>query len=353
MSLVARFAIALAAATPLIGRARAALESNSTRAWAPPPGTLPDLELLEVTPRTLPRVADGRRIVVVAFVNPALPRSATFHATLHELNAQLHVLYSQPARATAGGEDDGGTMRLAYADVGAHRAFVKQYSLKSLPTILAFPRGPNLSFAPFSIAYEDNKTAAHFRREVEHIVAACDGLATMPSAVGQRVEALAESVLEREASMMRAASAAGARAAVKTAAAAAAAVAVDAATGAAAERSAPPAVVEPSAAEVEAAQLHNQTLAAQLDLSDEIETQLAVLEARRTKLLLLRELAASVAANGTAAMARGMNAERALALQRASTVPLDLEMVGASAAGRLKQLSRVSLLVDLFERLHR
>jgi hypothetical protein len=351
MSLVARFAIALAAATPLIGRARAALESNSTRARAPPPGTLPDLELLEVTPRTLPRVADGRRIVVVAFVNPALPRSATFHATLHELNAQLHVLYSQPARATAGGEDDGGTMRLAYADVGAHRAFVKQYSLKSLPTILAFPRGPNLSFAPFSIAYEDNKTAAHFRREVEHIVAACDGLATMPSAVGQRVEALAESVLEREASMMRAASAAGARAAVKTAAAAA--VAVDAATGAAAERSAPPAVVEPSAAEVEAAQLHNQTLTAQLDLSDEIETQLAVLEARRTKLLLLRELAASVAANGTAAMARGMNAERALALQRASTVPLDLEMVGASAAGRLKQLSRVSLLVDLFERLHR
>ena len=49
-------------------------------------------ELVEMTPRNFDRVADGRQVVVCAFVNPALPRSGALHAVLHELRAHFAAL---------------------------------------------------------------------------------------------------------------------------------------------------------------------------------------------------------------------------------------------------------------------
>ena len=82
-----------------------------------------------------------------------------------------------------------------------------------------------------------------------------------------------------------------------------------------------------------------------------MEAQSALLEARQLKLRALRSLVAGVAANGSASLAHHLNRERMHTLAQASTVPLDIEMVGESAATRFANLARIALLVDLFESL--
>ena len=147
--------------------------------------------LFELTPRNFAGVVDGRRVVLAAFVNPQLRRSARMHPVLHELRAHFAA---SPSNAS---------VLVAYADVNAHRGFVKRFALKSLPTLLAFPRGPNLSHAPVLIGYEDNKTTAHYRRELEALVAHCDGLASAPAPLAERVRGLVEGVVLRDAAFER------------------------------------------------------------------------------------------------------------------------------------------------------
>jgi hypothetical protein len=97
--------------------------------------------------------------------------------------------------------------------------------------------------------------------------------------------------------------------------------------------------------------LRNETSALLRELGDELAVQEALLAARRKKLAMLRSLAANIEANGTAALAKILNVERAAALRTAATVPLNLEMVGETAGKRLDDFARLSLIVDLFESL--
>jgi hypothetical protein len=335
----------------------------------------PATRLVELTPRNFARVVDGRRVVVCAFVNPVLPRSVALHAVLHDL--RVHFAALPPAESAV----------VAFADVGTHRSFAKQYALKRLPTLLAFPRGPNLAHAPIAIGFEDNKTAAHYRRDIEAIVAHCGGLAGAPAPLRERTSELMQGVLRREAAFerqergrdaafeaAREKAAAAEAAAAEAAAAEAAAVAPDgdaaaaaAATFATLGPAAPSAAATPKALRKRArsarvfnasepdgeelAGLRNESAALLRELDDELAAQIALVDARRSSLVALRALAAGIEANGTAALARLMNLERAEALRLASIVPLDLEMVGATAQRRLDDFARLSLIVDLFESL--
>ena len=101
----------------------------------------------------------------------------------------------------------------------------------------------------------------------------------------------------------------------------------------------------------ELAGLRNETAALLVEFDEELAAQLALIETRRKKLVALRALAANIEANGTAALAKLMNLERAQTLRVASTVPLNLEMVGETKERRLEDFARLSLIVDLFESL--
>jgi thioredoxin-like negative regulator of GroEL len=71
------------------------------------------------------RVLDGSRTVLVAFVHPALPRSARLQPLLHALRATLQ---------------DDPTVRVAFVDLSVERLLASKYAIRETPTLLVFPR---------------------------------------------------------------------------------------------------------------------------------------------------------------------------------------------------------------------
>jgi hypothetical protein len=282
-------------------------------------------DLVEVAPRNFASIVDGRRVAVVAFVHPFLPASGALHPILHQLN-QHYV--------AAGGAEGGGGVLVAYADVHRHRDFVRRFAFKSIPSILVFSRGPNVDLAPSSITYAANKTEHDYRREIDVLVHSGNGLASVARAVVERVQPLLAAATERDEAERRALAAGG----PAPNATAEAAVAADGAGGggAGAGEAAPEHPLKArTRALLEAAEL-------------EIEAQLAMVEVSRRKLVFVRDTLRAVEASGMGALAHAMNSARATLLTQASSTPLDVELVAASAADRNALAANIAVLTDLF-----
>ena len=300
--------------------------------------------LFELSPRNAPQVLDGRRVTVVAFVNPELPKSISFHATLHELNSYYESRQTGPDA----------TFRIAFADLNKHRSFVKRFEFKSVPSILAFPRGPNMDSSPVPIAYWDNKTVSDYRREIDLILAHCDGISSLHGVLKDEIADLTETVVEREVLEL---SLANLKKKIKknkkkemeqeTEQKHETQIDSDGSTTNSS------AIVNPlDAALIKLEEAKNQTSAILRIIQDDIDSALAVLAVKTSKLNMLRTLLIDVETNGTAPLARRLNLERSRALKQAASIPLDLEMVGETAEERLLSLAAVSLTLDVFETLN-
>jgi len=78
-----------------------------------------------ITQHNHDRVLDGRNTMLVAFVNPLLPRSARLQPVLHELRAAFE---SEPQ------------LGVAFVDCSAERRLSAKYGVRELPTLMVFPR---------------------------------------------------------------------------------------------------------------------------------------------------------------------------------------------------------------------
>jgi hypothetical protein len=300
-------------------------------------------DLFELSPRNMPQVLDGRRVTVVAFVNPELPKSLSFHATLLELNTHFERRQRGPDA----------TLRIAYADLNKHRSFVKRFEFKSVPSILAFPRGPNMDSSPIAIAYWDNKTVSDYRREIEVILAHCDGISSLHETLKDGVTDLTETVVEREthelslASLKKKMKKKKMKKEVEMEDEALVQIESDGGT------TNTSIIVDPiDVAAMKVEDVKNQTNMILREIQADIDTAIKILEIKKLKLDMLRALLIDVETNGTAPLARRLNIERSRALKQAASIPLDLEMVGETAEERLLSLAGVSLTLDVFETLN-
>lgn len=121
--------------------------------------------------------------MLLAFVNPLLPRSADFHPVLHLLRetfdgAHIELVKSDGVHNGLSGAAD---VRIAFADVRKHREFIHTHALRELPALFVYGAAlPTGSFVPLN--YSANKTAAAYACELNalaHLVSA-PGLQTRP-----------------------------------------------------------------------------------------------------------------------------------------------------------------------------
>jgi hypothetical protein len=288
--------------------------------------------LFEINPRNANNVLDGRKVTVVAFVNPELPRSLSFHSILHQLNTYYKRQQSGPDA----------TFRLAFADLNKHRSFVKRFEFKSIPSILVFPRGPNMDSSPISIAYWDNKTVSDYRREIDLILTHCDKISSLNDVLKDQISDFTNAVVEREVQELKYQKLQKMNQKND--------IQINADGMTINTNSSFDNPLDNVKEKLE--EMKNQTSLLLEDLQKEIDTALAILSVKTLKLNMLRTLLNDVETNGTAPLARRLNVERSRALKQAASIPLDLEMVGVTAEERLLSHASVSVVLDVFETLN-
>jgi len=288
--------------------------------------------LFELNPRNANNVLDGRKVTVVAFVNPELPRSLSFHSILHQLNTYYKRQQSGPDA----------TFRLAFADLNKHRSFVKRFEFKSIPSILVFPRGPNMDSSPISIAYWDNKTVSDYRREIDFILAHCDKISSLHDILKDEISDFTVAIVEREVQELKHQKLQKMNQEKD--------IQINADGMTIYENSSFDNPLDNVKEKLE--EMKNQTSLLLEELKKDIDTALAILSVKTLKLNMLRTLLNDIETNGTAPLARRLNVERSRALKQAASIPLDLEMVGVTAEERLLSHASVSVVLDVFETLN-
>jgi len=213
--------------------------------------------------------------------------------------------------------------------------------------------------SPIAIAYWDNKTVSDYRREIEIILAHCDGISSLHETLKDGVADLTETVVERETHELSLASLKKKMKKKKIkkeeemedeALKSRDTLVQIEADGGTTNTSIIVDPIDVAAKKVE--DVKNQTSKILQEIQADIDTAIKILEIKKLKLDMLRALLIDVETNGTAPLARRLNIERSRALKQAASIPLDLEMVGETADERLLSLAGVSLTLDVFETLN-